>query len=54
MAAMTIMANAVMPPAPTPWMRRLTISISTFGVKPATSEPATNRPSESWISSFLL
>ena len=54
MAAMTIVASAVMPPAPMPWMTRLSSSTSTFGVKPATSEPATNRPRESWMRSFLL
>ena len=53
-AAITIKARAVMPPAPTPCTIRLKMSTSTFGVKPAISEPATNSPSESWMSSFLL
>jgi hypothetical protein len=43
-----------MPPAPMPCTTRLTMRTATPGVKPAISEPATNRLSESWISSFLL
>ena len=49
-----MVASAVMPPAPMPCTARLAMSTSTFGVKPAISEPPTNSSSESWMSSFLL
>ncbi len=53
-AAITTVASAVTPPAPTPCTTRLTISIPMFCEKPAISDPTTNRPSDAWISSLRL
>jgi hypothetical protein len=54
MAAITIRASALIPPAPMPCTTRLTTRISTFGVSPAIKDPATKSSRDSWISSFLL
>ncbi len=53
-AAITICTSAVRPPAPIPCTTRLVSSSSTFGVKPATSEPTTKNASDNWTSSLLL
>lgn len=53
-AAITIWTSAVRPPAPRPCRTRLPSSTSMFGARPATIEPTTKNPSESWTSSLLL
>ncbi len=53
-AAITIWTSAVRPPAPRPCRTRLPSSTSMFGAKPATIEPTTKKPSDSWTQQLVV